>query len=72
MYMGQSSSAPREWRKMPANYHLYYYDAISNDDLSTVDGVQAAATLYESAIQVFGSVSALANRSPLWSDLTFP
>jgi hypothetical protein len=57
MYMGQSSSAPREWRKMPANYHLYYYDAISNDDLSTVDGVQAAATLYESAIQVFGSFS---------------
>ena len=55
MYMGSSSSVPREWRKMPAGYHMYFYDAISNDDISTSDGMQAAATLYESAIGVFGS-----------------
>jgi hypothetical protein len=55
MYMGQSATVPREWRKMPAGYHMYFYDAIVNDDVSTADGIQAAATLYESAIGVFGS-----------------
>ncbi len=55
--MGQSASVPREWRKMPAGYHMYFYDALVNDDVSTSDGLQAAATLYESAIGVFGSVS---------------
>ncbi len=55
--MGQDSPVPREWRKMPAGYHLYFYDAIVNDDMTTSDGTQAAATLYESAIGVFGAVS---------------
>lgn len=61
--MGQSSSVPREWRKMPAGYQLYFYDAIVNDDVSTIDGSQAAATLYESAIGVFGTVNSNPNFS---------
>eukprot|EP00029_Vermamoeba_vermiformis_P007630 TRINITY_DN3352_c0_g2_i1.p1 TRINITY_DN3352_c0_g2~~TRINITY_DN3352_c0_g2_i1.p1 ORF type:complete len:693 (-),score=153.11 TRINITY_DN3352_c0_g2_i1:54-2132(-) len=55
MYMGTTATVPREWRKMPAAYHMYFYDAIVNDDVTTADGVQAAATLYESAVGVFGS-----------------
>jgi hypothetical protein len=56
MYMGVQEITPREWNKFPTNYHLFWWDAVFNDDLSTQGGVQAVATLFESAVTgVWGS-----------------
>lgn len=57
MYLS-NEDVPLEFLFSPAQFHTYYWDAITDGDINTDAGALTRANLYETASQAFGSVSA--------------
>jgi len=55
VYPSITAQTPREFHRLPANYHMFWWDAVSDDKPQNADGnpnpqgLQALATLYETA-----------------------
>lgn len=51
------TDTPLEFLFSPSQYHVYYWDAITDGDITTDAGTLTLLNLYETAAQAFGSVS---------------
>lgn len=56
MYLSDEDT-PLEFLFSPAQFHIYYWDAITNGDVNTDAGALTRVNLYETASQAFGAVS---------------
>jgi hypothetical protein len=58
VYPSVTAQKPREFHRFPANFHMFWWDAVSDDQPQTTDGspnpqgLKALATLYETAGQL--------------------
>jgi hypothetical protein len=55
MYLSDEDT-PLEFLFSPAQFHIYYWDAITNGDVNTDAGALTRVNLYETASQAFGAI----------------
>ncbi len=65
VYLNANDRYPQEFNRVVSEYRTYYWDAVHNSDISTTQGRQALATLYNTATQAWGDVSIHALKDPL-------